>query len=184
MSYSQSMHSMLINVNIFICIQVHEPVVDKWYEIYFSIMVPWFSPIIKEWKERCFVFSTKYGCYTCSRAVLIMFTVRVTKWHPVNISFLKRLVQWIIEAKSVWPCKNWNKNICTRALSQNKIYVLVHVRVIKSLVLVPSWVHSYAQELVLVFYSAIKKRVQMFYFLIELITSTISIGCNYVLHLY
>ena len=145
---------------------------------------PMIFSYIKEWKERCFVFSTKYGCYTCSRAVLIMFTVRVTKWHPVNISFLKRLVQWIIEAKSVWPCKNWNKNICTRALSQNKIYVLVHVRVIKSLVLVPSWVHSYAQELVLVFYSAIKKRVQMFYFLIELITSTISIGCNYVLHLY
>jgi len=29
----------------------------------------------------------------CSRSVLITFTVRVTKQHPVNISFLKKLVQ-------------------------------------------------------------------------------------------
>ena len=39
-----------------------------------------------------------------SRSVLITFTVRVTKQHPVNISFLKKLVQLIIEAQSVLPC--------------------------------------------------------------------------------
>ena len=42
----------------------------------------------------------------CSRSVLITFTVRVTKQHPVNISFLKNLVQRIIEAQSVLPSFN------------------------------------------------------------------------------
>jgi len=42
-------------------------------------------------------------------SVRITFTVRVTKRHPVNISFLEDLVQRIIEAQSVFPCKNRNK---------------------------------------------------------------------------
>ena len=33
------------------------------------------------------------------RSVLIAFTASVTKQHPVNISFLKKLVQRIIEAQ-------------------------------------------------------------------------------------
>ena len=45
----------------------------------------------------------------CSMSVRITFTVRVTKRHPVNISFLEDLVQRIIEAQSVFPCKNRNK---------------------------------------------------------------------------
>ena len=34
---------------------------------------------------------------------LLLFTVRVTKQHPVNISCLKKLVQCIIEVQSVLP---------------------------------------------------------------------------------
>jgi len=40
----------------------------------------------------------------CSRSLFITFTVRVTKQHHVNISFLKKLEQRIIEAQSVLPC--------------------------------------------------------------------------------
>ena len=36
-----------------------------------------------------------------SRSVHVTFTVRVTKQHPVNISFLKNLVQRIIEAQLI-----------------------------------------------------------------------------------
>ena len=39
----------------------------------------------------------------CSRSVFITFTVRVAKKHPVNISFLKKLVQRSIEAQSILP---------------------------------------------------------------------------------
>ena len=39
----------------------------------------------------------------CSRSGLITFTVRITKRHPVNISFLKKLVQCSIESQSVLP---------------------------------------------------------------------------------
>jgi len=39
----------------------------------------------------------------CSRSVLITFSVRVTKQHPANISFLKKLVQRIIEAQLILP---------------------------------------------------------------------------------
>jgi len=38
-----------------------------------------------------------------SRSVLITFTLRITKRHPVNKSFLKKLVQRIIEAQSFLP---------------------------------------------------------------------------------
>ena len=73
----------------------------------------------------------------CSRSVLITFTVRVTKQHPVNISYLNKLVQRIIEAQSVVPSKNRNKTsvplFYTPVLLQNKISVLVCVRVIKAL---------------------------------------------------
>ena len=65
----------------------------------------------------------------CSRSVLITFTVRVTKRHPVNISFLKRLVQSNIEAQSILPCSNRNKT-SVPMFYQNKISVLVWVRVI------------------------------------------------------
>jgi len=39
----------------------------------------------------------------CSRSVLIAFTFHVTKRHPFNISFLKKLVQRVIEAHLVLP---------------------------------------------------------------------------------
>ena len=38
---------------------------------------------------------------TDHESVLITFPVRVTKQHPVIISFLKKLVQRIIEAQSI-----------------------------------------------------------------------------------
>jgi len=56
--------------------------------ISYSKTVPWCSPMYKEGDKLCFS--------PCSRSVLITFTVRVTKQHPVNISFLKTLVQRII----------------------------------------------------------------------------------------
>ena len=37
---------------------------------------------------------------TVSTDVLIAFTVRLTEQHPVNESFLKKIVQRIIEAQS------------------------------------------------------------------------------------
>jgi len=51
----------------------------------------------KEGNELRIIHSLIYG------SVLITFTVRVIKQHPVNISFLKKLVQRIIEAHSVLP---------------------------------------------------------------------------------
>ena len=84
----------------------------------------------------------------CSRSVLITFTVRVTTQHPVNINYLKNLVHHIKWAQSVSPSKNRNLNICTRVLSQNKIYVLVLVRVIQSIISI----NLYAPELVFIFY--------------------------------
>ena len=47
----------------------------------------------KEGHKLCIIFLLIYG------TVLITFTVRVTKQHPVNISFLKKLVQRIVEAQ-------------------------------------------------------------------------------------
>jgi len=44
------------------------------------------------------------GLSPCSRSVLITFTFRVTKRHPVNISFVKKLVQRIIGVQLVLPC--------------------------------------------------------------------------------
>ena len=93
----------------------------------------------------------------CSRSVLITFTVRVTKQHPVNISFKKTsAVHYrgtiglaILESK---------QNIGTHVSSQNKISVLVRVLVIKTLMLAHSCFTSYAPELVPIFYSAIKHR--------------------------
>jgi len=51
----------------------------------------------KEGNELCIIYPLIYG------SVLITYTVHVTKQHPVNISFLKKLVQRIIEAHSVLP---------------------------------------------------------------------------------
>ena len=57
----------------------------------------------------------------CSRSVLITFTVRVTKQHHVNISFLKKLVQSIIKAQSVLPSKNRNKSFLIYMLYINHL---------------------------------------------------------------
>ena len=93
----------------------------------------------KEGNEQGIIYTLIYW------SVLFTFTVRVIK-HPVNISFLnKNIVQRIIEAQSVLESKY---NIGTRVLSQNKIFALVRVRVIK--------------ELVPIFYSAIKHRYPCF----------------------
>jgi len=54
----------------------------------------------KEGNELCIIYPLIYG------SVLITFTVRVTKQHPVNIIFIKKLVQRIIEAQSILPCFN------------------------------------------------------------------------------
>ena len=55
-----------------------------------------------------------------------------TKRHPVNIRFPKKLVQHIGEVQS---CQNRNKTYVPMFYGGNKIWVLVLVRVIKSLVL-------------------------------------------------
>jgi len=50
----------------------------------------------KEVNELCIIYPFIYGSRTtspCSRSMLITFTVRLTKQHPVNISFLKKQVQ-------------------------------------------------------------------------------------------
>jgi len=47
-----------------------------------------------EGNELCIIYTLVYG------SMLITFTVRVTKQHPVNISFLKILVQCIIYPNS------------------------------------------------------------------------------------
>ena len=75
----------------------------------------------------------------CSRSVLITFTVRVTKQHPLNISTSVPVFYRII-----------------------KICVLVRVRVIKALVIAHSCFNSYAHELVPIFYSAIKHGYRCF----------------------
>jgi len=51
----------------------------------------------KEGNELCIIYLLING------SVLITFTVRITKQHPVNISSLKKLVQRIIEAQSILP---------------------------------------------------------------------------------
>jgi len=51
----------------------------------------------KEGNELCIIHPLING------SVLITFTVRVTKQHSVNISFLKKIVQRIIEAQSILP---------------------------------------------------------------------------------
>ena len=56
---------------------------SMFYFFYFK-MVPWFSPLHKEGNELCIIYPLIHG------SVLITFTVRVTKQHPVNISFLKK----------------------------------------------------------------------------------------------
>ena len=76
----------------------------------------------------------------CSRSVPITFTVRVTKQHPVNISFLKT------------TAVHYRVTKC----------VLVRVHIIKSLGLEPSWFNSYPPELILIFYSVIKHGYRCF----------------------
>ena len=59
---------------------------NKMVLIYFKVnskTVPWFSPKHKEGNKLCIIHPLIYG------SVLITFTARVTKQHPVNISFLK-----------------------------------------------------------------------------------------------
>jgi len=51
----------------------------------------------KEGNKLCIIYPLIYG------SVLITFRVRVTKQRPVNISFLKILVQCIVGAQSVLP---------------------------------------------------------------------------------
>ena len=59
-----------------------------------SKTVPWCSPMHKEGNEQCFIYTIKYDCChklsPCSGSMLITYTFRVTKRHPVNISFLKK----------------------------------------------------------------------------------------------
>ena len=63
-----------------------------------------FSPMHKEGNELCIIYMLiKMG--PRSRSVFIIFTVRVTKQHPVNISFLQNLVQRIIEAQLILESK-------------------------------------------------------------------------------
>jgi len=53
-------------------------------EYVYSKTVPWFSPMHKDWGNKlCIIYPFIY------ESVLITFTVRVTKQHSVNISFLK-----------------------------------------------------------------------------------------------
>jgi len=59
----------------------------KSYIIFYSKTVPWFSPMYIEGNELCIIYSLINGSMIWS--VHITFTVRVTKQHPVNISFLK-----------------------------------------------------------------------------------------------
>ena len=88
----------------------------------------------KEGNELCIMYPLIHG------SVLITFTVRVTKQHPVNISFLKK----------------------TSAAHYRGTIVLVRVRVIKAVVLAHSCFNSYAPELVPIFYSAIKHGYRCF----------------------
>jgi len=55
-----------------------------------------FSKILKRFCD--FLLCTKKETNRYSRSVFIIFTVHVTKQHPVNISFLKKLIQRILEA--------------------------------------------------------------------------------------
>jgi len=48
-------------------------------------------------ETNCIIYPFIYG------SVLITFTVHITKQHLVNLSFLKKLVQRIIEAQWVLP---------------------------------------------------------------------------------
>ena len=89
----------------------------------------------KEGNEQCIIYTLIYW------SVLITFTVRVIK-QSCQYKISKKT---IIEAQSVLESKY---NIGTRVLSQDKIFALVRVRVIK--VLVP------------IFYSAIKHRYPCF----------------------
>ena len=87
--------------------------------------------------------------------VLFTFTARLTKQHPVNISFLKKTVQRIIhcshnrscrlriEIKHLLSCFIAEKNIRTRSGA-------------------PLWFKSYTPELVLIFYSVIKHGYRCF----------------------
>jgi len=55
----------------------------------------------KEGNELCIIYPLIHGSVLKVRAY--SFTVSVIKQHPVNISFLKKLVQRIIETQSVLP---------------------------------------------------------------------------------
>ena len=124
----------------------------------------------KEGNQLCIIYSIKYGCYHRLESVLYVrdyyFYIPHNQTTSCQYKLSKILVQRIIEAQSILPCYNRNKTNRTRVLSQNKIYVLVRVRVIKSLGLAASLFDTYAPEFVLMIYSAIKHGYGLFYFLI------------------